>query len=85
MEIKLEKRIAIQKKITSDVVKVHQVIDDQTAQRVSAILIMGEIDGNPVFKTVTIWDVEEYGKAGQWTDEDLREQIIKILYPETEE
>lgn len=79
MIVQLQSPLVLQQEITSDAVLIHQTIDDATAQTVTCIVIVGVINGQNVYRTLTLWTGAEYVAIGQWTDTDAANRVKELL------
>lgn len=49
------------------------------------ITINIQTDGDPILREVVLWEGEQYDKIGQWTDNDVNNELEKILFPSNSE
>lgn len=80
MLIQLNSPFTVKPAIITSTVTRHQVLDDTTAQKATAIIIVGQTEaGDNLYHTLTLWEGDAYTAAGQWTDTDVNNRIIELL------
>lgn len=80
MEILLSKQIEARTSIVTDKVYYSSIIDSQEYKNViTEITLASDEFGNPITKTLVLWENEGYDAIGQWTDEQAEARIKELL------